>query len=70
MVIMYVIFQQAIVWCEASRLWLMYYQLKYINAINNSYWENEINSNEKQYNFYLNNKVSAFIDIRSENLTI
>ena len=59
--LIYFLFQQGIVWCEASRLWLMYFQLHYINAINNSYWENEINSNETKYNFYLNNKVSMSI---------
>ena len=61
LLLVYTLFQHGIGWCEASRLWLMYFQLHYINAINNSYWENEINSNKTKYNFYLNNKVSVYI---------
>ena len=59
--VIFTIFQQGIHWCEASRLWLMYFQLNYINSVDNSYWENEINSNRTKYNFYLNNKVSVCI---------
>ena len=49
-----------IMWCEGVRLWIMFYQLKYINSIDNGHWKSEINSNDINYNFYIHNKVCMY----------
>merc|ERR1712176_1400939 len=49
-------FLQALCCTEASRLWLIYFELNYLHSLKNSKWKSIINKTEQTNNWYLNKR--------------
>lgn len=45
---------------EVTRLWLMFFKLKYLNSVESNIWRKIIDSNDEDHNFWIKNMVPIF----------